>query len=104
MVVTSVTMMVVGSVVAGSLTEVFTGSLIIPSHSSPLSSVSLGASVVSVVVSVGAGVCGTSSAKADEAGGIMAIVPTKIRPKNNLTIFLIIFYYIILCLKQQEVV
>ena len=102
-VVTSVMTTVVGVVVTGSSTGVLAGSLMMPSHSSPvISVVSLG---VSVVVSAGVGACGVSSAKTGVTKElIVATELIKIRVKNNLTIFLIIFYYIMVCINQQEVV
>ncbi len=105
-VVTSVMTTVVGAVVTGSSTGVLAGSLMMPSHSSPvISVVSLGVSVVSVVVSAGVGACGVSSAKTGVTKEAMVATElTKIRVKNNLTIFLIIFYYIMVCINQQEVV
>ncbi len=96
-VVTLVTTTVVGSVVAGSLTVVFTGSLMMPSHSLPVSTSSLGVSSV-------VGTSEASSAKTGEVAKVTAEEPIRMRLKNNLTNFFIIFYYTILCYKRQEVV
>ena len=76
----------------------------IPSHSSPLS-VGVFESVISVgfVVSVEGSLEGSEVSSAI-TGEDMMVKPIKIRVKNNLTIFLIISNYIILCVKIQEVV